>query len=155
MEGTVQIGILLGLLALGYFAGSAAERKHFASLQEREAAYKELETTSLKRLPVNTLEVEEARLVTGNAVIAVDYFKVFAAGIRNLFGGRVSAYESLLDRARREATLRLKEEALGHGADAVINLRLETSSLGGQRQGKQNINSIEALAYGTAIRYRK
>lgn len=154
MEGYIQLGIFLFLIGLGYFAGSAAERKHFVSIEERERAYKDLETMTLKRIPANRPEVESAVLVTGNAVIAVDYFKVFVAALRNIFGGRVSAYESLVDRARREATLRLKEQALGQGADAIINLRIETTNLS-QSSRNRGMPTVEALAYGTAVRFHQ
>ena len=86
-------------------------------------------------------------LVTGNAVISVDYFKRVAAGLRKLFGGNLTTYETLVDRARREAILRLKESC--QGATQIINLRIETSSIS---QGKSNqIGSVEVLAYATAI----
>ena len=49
-----------------------------------------------------------------------------------MFGGRVSAYETLVDRARREAILRMKEEA--KGADIILNMRLETSSISKGRE---------------------
>ena len=153
-EGLLQIGLPLFLIALGYFAGSRAERKHFESLQIREEAYKYFETMSLKRIPANRPEVENATLVTGSVVIAVDYFKVFAAALRNIFGGQVSAYESLVDRARREATLRLKEEAINLGADAVINLRIETTNLS-ESSNNRGAPNIEALAYGTAVSFYK
>ena len=44
-------------------------------------------------------------------MVSVDYFKRFLAGLRMIFGGRVSSYESLLDRARREALLRMRLQA--------------------------------------------
>jgi uncharacterized protein YbjQ (UPF0145 family) len=88
-------------------------------------------------------------LVTGSVVISVDYFKRFLASLRTLIGGRVTSYESLLDRARREAILRMKEEASKLGADKVFNIKLETSSISKSAKGK--VGSIEVLAYGTAL----
>ena len=61
------------------------------------------------------------------------------------------AYESLLDRGRREAILRMKEQAIAWGATQVINVRLETSSIGKQTGGK-GLVSIEVIAYGTGIK---
>jgi uncharacterized protein YbjQ (UPF0145 family) len=96
--------------------------------------------------------VERARLIVGSAVISVDYFKRFLAGLRALVGGRVKSYESLLDRARREALLRMKAEA--PDADVVVNLRIETASISkGKRQ--KSIGTVEALAYGTALYLKK
>ena len=91
--------------------------------------------------------VQECKLVTGSVVISVDYFKRILAGLRNIFGGQVSAYETLVDRARREAILRMKEKC--PKATQLINLRIETSSI--SKGAKQQVGSVEVLAYGTAI----
>jgi uncharacterized protein YbjQ (UPF0145 family) len=66
----------------------------------------------------------------------------------------MGSYETLIDRARREAILRMKEQA--RSADAIVNFRIETSSIskGGRRRGK-TVGTVEALAYGTAIRIKK
>ena len=88
-------------------------------------------------------------LVTGSTVVSVDYFKRFVAALRNLFGGRVTPYESLLDRARREAVLRMKAEAQALGASLVFNIKYETASI--SKGGGYTIGSIEVLAYGTAL----
>ena len=69
----------------------------------------------------------------------------------NVFGGNVQSYETLVDRARREAVLRMKESC--PHADQVINLRLETSSIT-KGKGKQ-VGAVEVLASGTAIYFLK
>lgn len=150
----MEIIIFLALIGVGYFFGSQAEKKHFSELGAREKEMRDLPGVSFRSVPAGK-EVEEAILVTGNVVIAVDYFKVFVAGLRNIFGGRVSSYESLVDRARREAVLRMKSEARIINADMIISQRIETSNLseGAGRGG--GAPSIEALAYGTAVRFRK
>ena len=90
-------------------------------------------------------------MVRGSCVISLDYFKRFLASLRNLVGGRVRAYESLLDRARREAILRMKENS--GGADLILNVRLENSAIGKSANNKKQIGSVEVLAYGTAVFY--
>ena len=55
-------------------------------------------------------QVTESTLIAGSVVISVDYFKRFLAGLRAIFGGRIKSYESLLDRARREALMRIKQK---------------------------------------------
>ena len=70
----------------------------------------------------------------------------------DLIGGRIKTYEPLLDRARREAVLRMTEEAQRLGYDAVINVRLETSRLANARSNGQGIAGVEMLAFGTAIK---
>lgn len=136
----------IGLIMVGYVFGKRAESTHYASIYRREKAYLDLPTTGSKYpVGVTDLPIERAQLVTGCVVISVDYFKRMLAGLRAFIGGPVQSYETLLDRARREAILRLKENC--PGANQVINLRLETSMIntGG------NIASVEVLAYGTAI----
>ena len=69
-----------------------------------------------------------------------------------LWAGRIVVYESLLDRGRREALLRMKEQATAWGATQVINVRLETSNIGRSASGNSNMVAIEVMAYGTGIR---
>jgi uncharacterized protein YbjQ (UPF0145 family) len=145
--------IFFGLVALGYFAGSRAERRHYRSIREREKKFLTLPAVTFGKFQGRE-SVAESRLVTGSAVISVDYFKRLLAGLRGLVGGRIKSYESLLDRARREAILRMKEQA--PGADAIVNLRLETTSISkGSRSRNQSVSTVEALAYGTALYRRK
>ena len=78
-------------------------------------------------------------------------FKRIIAGLRMIFGGEVRAYSSLLDRARREALLRMKMAY--PEADAYVNCRIQTASISkGQRD---SVGSIEVLAYGTAIKLQQ
>ena len=140
--------IFLALLALGYFFGRLAESRHYRSIIKREQALNRIPAIASK-IPDLNLRPQQTILVTGSVVISVDYFKRFLAGLRNLVGGRVRAYESLVDRARREAVLRMKDQARIKGATLVFNVKLETSSIS---QGRGNsIGSVEVLAYGTAF----
>ncbi len=136
---------LIIFIGLGYFVGTRVEKKHYKSIEQREKRFLYLPAVSGKNL-LEEKEINDACLVYGNAVISTDFFKLILAGLRNLLGGEVSAFETILDRARREAILRLKEKA--QGADIILNLRIETCQIspGG---------STEALAYGTAIYYKK
>jgi uncharacterized protein YbjQ (UPF0145 family) len=140
--------VFFTLLALGYGFGRRAESNHFKSIIDREKQLQGLLTYSERMLP-SGLPPVETLLVGGNVVIAVDYFKRFVAGLRGIVGGRVSAYESLLERARREALLRMKTEAQALGATMVVNVKLETASI--SRGRKQQIGSVEVYAYGTAL----
>lgn len=143
--------IFLILMMLGYGFGTWAERRHYKSIEEREKKYQKLPTIALKQPLPQKGRVVKTQLAAGNVVVSVDYFKRFLAALRNIFGGRVSAYETLVDRARREATLRMKESC--PGATQIINVRLETASLS-KNTKKGSIGSIEVFAYGTAITYR-
>ena len=135
------------LLACGYVFGQLAEKRHFRSIIAREAELQDLLCFSERNVPATYSG--EAALVSGSVVISIDYFKRFVAGLRNFIGGRVSSYESLLERARREAMLRMKEEARARGASSVWNVRLETASI--SKDNDQTIGAVEVVAYGTAV----
>ncbi|MEM6709303.1 MAG: YbjQ family protein [Pseudomonadota bacterium] len=143
----IELIVFATLTLLGYVFGRIAERKHFASIRSRESTLKDILIFNERTLPPG--EWRRTQLVGGNVVISVDYFKRLAAGLRALFGGRVTAYESLLERGRREALLRMKEEAQRLGAAMVINVRLETASI--SKGAGDQIGSIEVYAYGTAL----
>jgi len=157
MEALLQhfdLVIFLVLAILGYTAGSWAEKRHFRSIIKREK--------ELLKMAVVTAEgsfppgkVKESALVTGSVVVSIDYFKRLLAILRNIFGGRVKSYESLVDRARREAILRMKESAKKQGANMVINMRLETATIGRNANKKKTVGSVEAIAYGTAINFNR
>ncbi len=146
----LRFGLPIGLIVLAFFTGSAVERRHYASIRRRERRARHLPVLTFREVPPGW-RVEESTLLTGSVVISLDHFKRFVAGLRDLVGGRVAAYESLLDRARREAILRLKEQAFAAGYRAVINLRLETYQTAGAGDG-QGTAGVEVLAYGTALR---
>jgi len=143
----VQIYIILALIVVGYVVGQYLEKQHYKSIVQREANLINLVTTNGKK-PLGQLgNIQRTELVNGSVVISVDYFKRFAASLRAIFGGNIREYETLVDRARREAILRLKESCVG--ATQIINLRIETSSIY-KGQGNQ-VGSVEVLAYATAI----
>ncbi len=144
-----ELIIFVVLLSVGYFFGVLAEKKHYKDIQKREQETLSLAIASFgakQPLP----QASDAQLFVGEVVISSDYFKTFVMALRNLWGGRVLSYESLLDRGRREALLRVKEQAIAWGATEVLNIRYETSTIGGKQQG--GIAAIEIIAYGTAIR---
>jgi len=140
--------VFLVLLALGFGFGRYAESKHYKSIIKREKKLNSIPAIASKIPPFRRNDLD-SQLVTGSVVISIDYFKRFIAGLRNIFGGRVTSYETLLDRARREAILRMKESAQSLNAEFVFNLKLETASI---HKGRGNsIGSVEVLAYGTAM----
>lgn len=142
-----ELAITLILISLGYFFGRRAEKKHYKSIIAREKIMNSLPAMA-SRMPPQDGNYDQV-LVSGSVVIANDYFKMFVAGLRNLFGGQMSSYETLLDRARREAILRMKDEAKLLRASAVFNVKYETSNISGQ--SKKKMPAIEVHAYGTAL----
>ncbi|HVJ31035.1 MAG TPA: heavy metal-binding domain-containing protein [Gammaproteobacteria bacterium] len=154
MDGIIQIVLFLVLLAIGVFAGRANERKHYRELAEAEDDLRDI-AVSNGRIPgeASTL-FSGGTLVVGSVVIAEDFFKRVAASLKSLVGGNLRSYETLLERGRREAIVRMKREARRLGATHVVNVRLETASLSEDWSGRQPMFSAELIAYGTALTRR-
>ncbi len=145
-----NVGLIVAPLLLGFVFGQWNEKRHFRSILRREDELRPLMAFSSRHIPKD-IEVGDPHLVIGSAVISVDYFKTFLASLRGIFGGAMSSYETLLERSRREAILRMKQNARDVNADVIFNVRLETCPV--FASGGQNITrSIEVMAYGTAIK---
>jgi uncharacterized protein YbjQ (UPF0145 family) len=149
-----QIVILLILISTGYFVGRHREKEHYKSIIGRERYFVKVPAVNIKSALEEGREVEKVELVTGSVVVSADYFKIFVAAIKNLFGGRLTTYESLLDRAKREAILRMKEQA--RQCDIIINVKVESASISKSNEANNAaVFTAEAIAYGTAITYKK
>ncbi len=143
MADLIQFLVLFGI---GYFIGTRVEKTHYRCLKVREDACLSLPAIPSKSLIDKDREVEKGELVFGSVVISADYFKLIVAGLRNILGGEVTAYETLVDRGRREAILRMKEKV--PNADLILNMRIESCQIAPS-------GTVEILAYGTAIYYKK
>ena len=145
-----NIIVFLILLTLGYSVGSWLEKRHYKDIKRRERQTLHIPMVSFgakQKMPM----AKDANLFLGSVVVSADYFKMFTSSLRNLLGGRVVAYETLLDRGRREAILRMKEQAIAWGATQIVNVRLETSTIG-NINGSKGLVSVEVIAYGTGIK---
>lgn len=143
MDGLIiQIVIFAILFSVGFGFGRYNERKHLQYLDEQEQR--------LAYIRVNNSRFIEStfpgHMISSNVVISHDYFKYAIANVQNMLGGRLTSYESVVERARREAIVRLKLEAEKMGADQIMGIRLSTTELG--MQG----GMVEVFAYGTAIK---
>lgn len=146
MESLIILSIFL---IVGLFFGNRAEQQHLKSLKRREQAVQPL-GISVTGGKAEFPQAQEAQLFAGSVVISSDFFKTFIAGLINLVGGEISSYEILLDRARREAMVRMEEAALAWGAEQVVNVRIQTAELSGN-SGK-GVVAVEVIAYGTGLR---
>ena len=153
-ETAIKLGFPLLLLFGTYLVGSAVEKSHYRAIRMRELRSRRFPTVNF-RTPPKSWQIVDSEMVLGNVVISIDYFKRFLAGLRMLFGGNVTAYESLLDRARREAILRMKEDAFERGYNAVLNVRIETSRLASSNRKGEGTAGVEILAFGTAVKFAK
>lgn len=147
-----SISIPVAMLVGTYLIGGAIERSHLRRLAQEEQSFSDILLSDLRSLPPNW-DASDAMLVAGEAVIATDYFKVFVAGLMNLFGGRIRGLETLMERARRQATVRMLQQARRLGANCVWCVRIETSTIAGKEQANKS-GGVEVIAYGTAMRVR-
>lgn len=132
--------VWLVLVAIGWYFGTRAERGHLKSLIIDEQKYQHIQVSSERFYEPKG--VNESILVVGSVVIAQDKFKQAVAAILSLFGKNLTVYETLLDRARREAVLRAKRQANDAGCHALYGLRFEMTEVQG---------GVEILAYGVAV----
>lgn len=139
--------IFLLLLVTGYTMGRIAERRHYRSILAREKEMADVMVFT-NRFPPLTERSSQA-LVAGSVVVSEDYFKRVVSGLQSMFGGKLVAYESLLDRARREAVLRMKQEARDNGSKMIINVKFQTFSIPGRNP--RSFGAVEVMAYGTAL----
>ena len=88
--------------------------------------------------------VEIIDIARGSTVRARNVGRDLGAVMRSIVGGEVREYTKLLARAREEALERMIEDARALGADAVVNMRFQTSAV--------MAGASEILAYGTAVK---
>lgn len=114
--------------------------RHAADLDHRPAGAMLVTTTDevAKHRIVRVLG-----LVRGNTVRTRNVGADILAGFRNLIGGEVSQYTAMLSQSREQALDRMRAEALALGANAVVGMRITTSTV--------MAGAAEILAYGTAV----
>ena len=142
----IPAAMLLGV----WISGRILERRHLNHQLLLESGSSDVLAVTIEDLPPDW-HVESCELVMGNVVISQDYFKRFAASIKGIFGGNIRVFEPLLERARREALIRMKGVAHARGYDAIINVRIETATLASARRNGKGTAGVEILAFGTAI----
>lgn len=98
--------------------------------------------TNIEMVPGRRIK-EHLGMVQGNTVRAKHVGRDLMAGFKNIFGGELKGYTELLTEAREEALSRMEQQAEAIGANAVVNVRLSTSSI--------TAGAAELFAYGTAV----
>ena len=83
-------------------------------------------------------------IVAGEAILGVNVFKDITAGFRNIVGGRSGKYEEELRKGRDTAILELEVRAVERGADAVVGVKVDYETVGGQM--------LMVTAAGTAVK---
>lgn len=144
--------ILYGLGFSAFFAlvGFLRERSFEKHLNEREADLGEMplyvDGDLAPFLKDGKSTVEALGFVQGNIVLSRDVFRTILISIKKIFGGNVGGLQLLTMLARRDAIIRLKEEAFSMHAKAIINVRIETINI-----SEKGPSRIEMVAYGTAV----
>lgn len=87
------------------------------------------------------------RVVCGETIAGVNMFKDFAAGIRNVVGGRSQSYENELIQARETALAEMVQRAQELGAEGVIGVDIDYETLGSDN------GMLMVTASGTAVRF--
>lgn len=88
--------------------------------------------------------VENCGVVRGIIVRSRSVVGSLGATLQTLFGGNISMYTDLCERARQDAYQLMLEHAREQGANAVIGVRYDANEIGA--------GVSEVLAYGTAVR---
>ena len=87
--------------------------------------------------------VEYLGLVEGSTVRTKNVAHDLLASVRQVMGGELTSYTDLLREARLEAMERMNTQAVERGANAVVGVRMTSSSVAA--------GASEILAYGTAV----
>lgn len=151
----VELGIqllffLVPLIVCGLIIGRTVERRHFARLDEMDAANSDFVVTNLKDFPMAVSGGPDPTMVVSEVVIGSDYLKSYLASWRGFFGGEVKSLRTLQTRAKREAIARLIEQARQQGFNALCNLRLSGIDVGGAAKSKKGMPMATVIASATA-----
>ena len=83
--------------------------------------------------------------VSGSTIQVVNMFKDLGSSFKTLVGGELINYNKMMQEARNIAIERMVTEAKELGADAIVSVRISSSSI---MQG-----AAEVVAYGTAVKF--
>jgi uncharacterized protein YbjQ (UPF0145 family) len=82
-------------------------------------------------------------IVRGIVVRSRSVVGSIGAGIQTLFGGNISLFAEMCEKAREDAFELMCAHAASHGANAVIGMRYDANEV--------TAGVTEVLAYGTAV----
>ena len=134
----------IGVGVIGWIVATLLERRHNAEMTEREKLLADVQVSTTKQAGS---QAQEGIMIIGSVVIAHDFFRTLIIQFRKLIGGNIKPYERLVNRGRREAFIRLREEAVLRGFDRVINVRFSSAQVAGRF-----LSAVEMVVYGTGIK---
>src|SRR5471032_685304 len=119
----------------------AVQSSRAGALQRRHSMNHAMTTTTF------TLEgyriVRNLGVVRGITVRSRSIFGTIGGSLQTLFGGNISLFTELCERAREEAFQKMLEHAQQHGANAIVGVRYDATEL------MQGVS--EVLCYGSAV----
>jgi len=118
-----------------------ASESPFKSSSNRRQ-YVQIFTTDL---PFNVDKIFYKGLITENKTISRDLVGDVKARFKNIVGGEIKAWSKLLSQGRYNILNEMVYQAQEVGANAIIGLKIETTSL--------DFAVVDIMIYGTAIYY--
>ena len=114
--------------------------------------YSEFSTMTNSLIVSTTMDVEGHRVVAYKGVVrgvivrAPTIMQGILGSLKNIIGGKIGAYTAMCEHARQQAYDAMIDHAVDLGANAVIGMRYDASSI-----GDGNVSATEVLCYGTAV----
>lgn len=88
--------------------------------------------------------IQTLGMVRGSTIRAKHVGTDIVASLRSLVGGEVKGYTAMMAGSREQAMDRMVQEAQSMGADAIVGIRITTSTV--------MAGAAEILCYGTAVK---
>ena len=145
----IYFGGPLLMLGLAFFAGNAIAKRHEKDMDERNSALSHMQVSDISTYFNPDTTKTPPLLLHSEVTLGIDHFRGFLGNLKNIFGGEVRSYQATLDRARREAILRIKEEAHTHGFNAIANLRVAFVDVSGNATLKKKASMVTIQASAT------
>ncbi|RJU92353.1 MAG: hypothetical protein DWC03_06975 [Candidatus Poseidoniales archaeon] len=102
---------------------------------------------------MTTMTAESSTLLHVSICVGPSMGQIFFMWFKSIFGGRLHSYDVVLDYGRREALLRLNQQAKELGCSSMVNIRIETSTVSFTKNNNNSkTSSVEFLAFATGIR---
>jgi uncharacterized protein YbjQ (UPF0145 family) len=89
--------------------------------------------------------VETKGLVRGIVVRAPTIVQGIFGGLKSMIGGKIGAYTEMCEQTRQQAFEAMEEHAKAMGANAIVGIRYDASSV------EDKSAAVEVLCYGTAV----
>jgi uncharacterized protein YbjQ (UPF0145 family) len=91
--------------------------------------------------------IEVIGYVKGGTIQTKHIGRDITAGLKGIVGGEIKGYNEMMDEARKLAIHRMVEDATEKGANAIVGMRLQSSTVMG--------SAAEIIAYGTAVKIKE